>query len=151
MATDQLTLDWWHALIEKAWAGDEQPFLFFFTLPQTETRTRKLDADGKRIVEYTWHDVPGEVRQAIVDLLVSRPFLKRGAQPAVDSGTAGIYRSLHTWDISENNPDKKTKTQSRKDLAKRAGVSIDTIRELLEQKKTYAPTKQLKAKKQTRR
>lgn len=138
-------LAFWRALIARAHEGDEQLLLFYVTMPATERSVR--NADGTRTTLRTWHDIPGEVRQELVDVLVGLRN-RRGRRPKFDKGTASVIRSLHTENVERH---KVTATASRNRLAKRLDVSIDTMDDLLKQRKTYAPDKKLNPRSQAKR
>ncbi len=128
----------WRGLIAKAWEGDEQSLLFFLTHPESETRTTELDAGGNRVVQYTWPEIPGEVRQDLVDVLVNRPFLKRGVLRKFDPVAVAILRDTHSRNICN-----MTRDQSLQKLATWTKSHKATVRDVIDKRRTYSEDKAL--------
>lgn len=141
--TDSKVLEWWRVRIAEALKGNDEAFLLAFREPSTR---EFKDANGNWIIENTWRDVPGEIREEILDLFENRPRnRKRGAKNALDALTQLLLRHQHQMNVAQEhvfatrdrgvrvvaNETHMTPAASVRNLAKEFKVSLATMERVL--------------------
>lgn len=116
-----------------------------------------IGADGKRETVRTHYDIPHEVREDLVGVLMDKPWeSKRGQKRKVDDVDAALirhlYAALRAGDVMVIDVDDKISLQYKAVvddqacalIAKWYFISVGTIEDVLRQRKTYAPGRDLK-------